>query len=86
MTKKEVKNIWERPDVLDSFETTREKRRALKPQLTFDCFNAHARGDRVVCVNGYPLGSSNDGSMYLASVLKGTTSAKCKGCPDFNGD
>jgi|GEM_PF-3858238 len=86
MPKTEVKNIWERPDVLDSFETKREKRRALNPRLTFDCFNAHARGDRVVCVKGYHLGCSNDGSLYLASVLEGIASAKCKSCPDFNGD
>lgn len=86
MPKTEVKNIWDRPDVLDSLETKREKRRSLNPSLTFDSFNAHAREDRVVCVKGYHLGSSKDGSLYLASVLKGIASAKCKSCPDFNGD
>ena len=86
MVKKQSQSVWDRPDVLDSMETQREQRRALNPRQTFDCFNAHVRGDRVVCLKGYHLGASKDGSLYLLSVLKGTTSSECKNCQDFNGD
>jgi len=77
--------IWDK-DNLDFAEAKREKRRKKQPRQTFDCFNAHVRGDRVVCVAGHRLTVARDGSMYLISVLNGTTASVCKTCPDFDGE
>jgi hypothetical protein len=82
-----AENVWEMPSILDSLEAKRAQRRRRNQQLTFDCFKAHARGDRVICIAGHTLSPvSEDGSMYLMSVLRGTTSSECKNCSDFEGE
>lgn len=77
--------IWDNQKQLVAFGVCRAKARLTKKRLTFDCFKAHSKEARVYCRNGHPLNpKSGDGSMFLISVLKGTTSSQCKNCPDFD--
>jgi len=80
--------VWDRPDILESFESERERRHISTPRLTYDCFNAKCKGtdDKVRCSKGHTLYAlSPDGSLSVNSVLRGRTAKICKTCEDFNG-
>lgn len=79
-------NIWDNQGFLVACEEKRDKHRKDIGRLTFDCFQAKAREDRVVCAKGFTLGNVKDGSMFLIAVLKGRTSAQCKRCAEFDSE
>ena len=51
--------------------------------ITYDCFNAVVRDDRVVCIKGYSLAGKVRKSMTLLSVLAGRSAQVCKECVDW---
>lgn len=61
----------------------REKRRS-KGRITFDCFNAMVRGDRVYCKLGHVLSAKRDGGLTLVEVLRGRSSPTCRKCSDYD--
>ncbi len=69
----------------DKLETSTEAARR-KRRITLDCFKAIALGDIVTCRAGYPLNTQRrDGALPLSSVLRGQSSATCRGCLDYEG-
>ena len=52
---------------------------ATKRRITYDCFNAICKSDRVVCKLGIKLHPLR-GSMPLLSVLAGRGALVCKKC------
>ena len=79
-----MKEIWDKPEVLDKFELMRNEKKDRSKRITFDCFNLKCRGDRAICSKGKMLGSSKDGSMSLFTVLRGTSSGACLECKDYD--
>lgn len=75
--------IWDKIEMLDALEEKRKDRRL--DRLTFDCFNARVRGDRVYCAKGAPLGIAHDRCLALTSILRGWTANVCKTCKLFDG-
>ena len=81
--KTKVTSFWS-DEILESCEREREEHRKRHGRITFDCFGAVARGDRVFCTQGETLHhESKDGSMYLLAVLRGRTSSACKACEHY---
>lgn len=78
-------DIWSNLTTLETLEFDRQERRKIRKHLTWDCFNAHADGDRVRCIKNHRLRLGNE-TMSLASVLRGITPSTCWGCPDFEGE
>ena len=67
--------------------TTLEERRGTmrrRWKITYDCFNAHASGDKVVCIKGHSLRGNLSDSLPLLSVLRGASAAICKKCQDYD--
>lgn len=80
-----VPAIWDNLEALAKLEARRGQKK--EPTFTYDCHNAHCRGDRVYCSIGYRLSiKAKDGTMGLIGVLRGVTSGQCKKCLDFEGD
>ena len=76
-------NIWENPKALLTLEKVRNERRNRSARLTYDCFNAIPKDDRVICKKGH-LFSYVAGSTSLVAVLRGTTPSICKTCQDYD--
>ncbi len=76
-----VRMTWPDATNLDKLET---KRADKKGRLTFDCFRARCRGDRVICSEGKSLSVAKDSSMPLISVLSGRTASVCWKCECFD--
>ena len=74
--------IWDNLKALDKLEGRREKQRKKLGWLTYDCFYARCREDRVICHKGKCLAR---GDMSLLSVLRGRTASVCKSCLSFDG-
>jgi len=56
-----------------------------KRHISYDCYNAVVKGDRVRCKLGYQIGSRRDGGMTLLQVLRGRSCRVCQDCVDYNG-
>ena len=73
--------VWDNPVLLDKLETERDKKRRHDAFLTFDCFKARVKEDRVYCCEGKLLSlTAKDGTMALTTVMRGSTSSQCRGC------
>jgi len=80
-----VSSVWEKPLFLKECVGHRKLARKRHPHLTFDCFKAKVDRDMAVCSAGTRIGTNLDGSMPLASVLKGRTATVCDLCLEFEG-
>ncbi len=78
-------SVWNNKELLDKLEQQRFVKRDTG-RITFDCFNARPKGDRVFCSKGKLLGQAKDGSLALITVLRGITSGTCKNCEDYSPD
>ena len=78
-------SIWNDKEQLDKLDKQRSIKRETG-RITFDCYNARPRGDRVFCSKGKLLGQARDGSLSMVLVLRGITSGTCKDCEDYNPD
>lgn len=82
-----VEDLFVDPRRLDKLEIERSGHRERSGRLTFDCFEARLRGDRVYCSKGHNLMIiSKSGSMYAYAVLRGRTAKICRECEDFNDE
>ena len=61
--------------IATELEQMREEARK-KWRITYDCFSAKVKGDKVVCAEGYLLGRR----LTLLSVLRGQSSRVCQDC------
>jgi hypothetical protein len=52
-------------------------------RTSYDCFNALVFGDKVRCRYGHVLGTAREGSLPFVTVVRGTHSAVCTGCKDY---
>ena len=79
-------DIWSSPEL----EMERELARKKSGRISFDCFNLKAspyfKGKRVYCAKGHLLGRAKDGTLDLATVLRGILAGACKDCKDYDGD
>ena len=73
--------VWDSIERLDECEIARDKRRVYG-NMTFDCFNAIVKGNKVFCSKGKHLAVAKDGSMLLVSVLMGRSGLTCRKCGD----
>lgn len=76
-------SVWDNQEFLKIQEERRAAKRFNSGRLTFDCFHLKYRGDRAHCSLAKRLGTSRDGSLSLANVLRGITSGTCRGCKNF---
>lgn len=76
--------IWSDLGLLDHCEKQRIRHKKRIGRLTYDCANAQAIGDRIICKAKRILDTlSSDGSMKLLAVLKGRTSKFCLNCTRY---
>jgi len=86
MKAKPMRDVFFTEPDASRLDEERHKARETKGRLTYDCFSAKVKGDRVHCDKGHPLFGKRAVDMSLLSVLRGRTSICCKGCPDFDGE
>ena len=84
MTKQtDISRLFEEP-AASELEQRRHQARG-KRRIIYDCFNAHARGEKVLCTRGYPLGTKTRNWRSLLVVLRGQSTALCSNsCPDYD--
>ena len=80
-----VSSVWEKPLFLDECEKQRKLARKRHSCLTFDCFKAKVKGQKVVCSTGSRISHYPGGAMTLVSVLRGRTASVCDLCLEFEG-
>ena len=80
-------SLFEEPKA-SQFEEIRQAARRLAECITYDCYNAMypRKGSRVRCRLGLRMGSGEDVTMDLNSVMVGRTGAGCRQCPKYDGD
>lgn len=78
-------SVWENHVFLDGCESPRRIARKRHPHLTFDCFKAKVKGQKVVCSTGSRISHYPGGAMTLVSVLRGRTASVCDLCLEFDG-
>jgi len=88
-------NIWDNAGYLEMCDAKRAQQRRIRYnsagknlRLTFDCLNCKYNKnlpDRCYCACGIKLGTAQNGSMDLVSVLRGRTALVCRTCVSFNG-
>ena len=83
-----MKNVYFKEPHASQLDEAREEARIKQPthRLTYDCFEAKVRGEKVYCDKGYPLCGKRGETIGLISVLRGYSSGNCKSCPNFNGE
>ena len=70
-----IEVIFEEP-LASRLEKSRAIKRA-KRRLTYDCFNALCRGEKVVCRRGY------DVKLSVTDAIRGVCDKTCAICMDF---
>jgi hypothetical protein len=74
-------NVYTEP-ISTNLEILRLKRRSSR-KITYDCFNAHTKGENVHCIKGHIISPRPEG-MSLLVCLKGGSTTQCLNCPDYD--
>lgn len=78
------KNYFVEP-IASTLEKLRAKARS-KQRITYDCYSAIVKCNRVFCRAGYTFRSNGRSrGIALLSVLRGRSSRTCRSCLDYRG-
>lgn len=84
--RKSKESVWDDSSLLSTLEKQRDQLKQVGKKMTYECLNAVVSGDRVRCKLGKALGTADDGSVALITVLRGICSGTCKSCMDYNAE